>query len=180
MLVCRSGKRVWVMLDLFDAPDAAPDRRPVLLGMNNPLSDDPSYALFPAPQSATGYRIFEMLQSTGAIQFRQEYIRGFDRRNVLDSVVWDAKQARQSGPRLWATLGGRTVCLLGREVVASVGLSAVEPLAWQQPDPYRTGQQPARWCYIPHPSGLNRWYNVEVHRVAVGLRLEQLYTESRS
>jgi hypothetical protein len=169
--------------DLFDYTETIQepaDMRPVLVGMNNPLSSDPKYALFPAPSGVTGHRIYQMLQDIGAVQFRKEYIDAFDRRNVLNSRTWDKREARTAGPQLWRELSGRTVCLLGREVLAAIGLQQTMPLEWHGPDEFRTGPQPERWCYIPHPSGLNHWYNNSVCRLAVGLRLEQLLEESRA
>jgi hypothetical protein len=164
--------------DLFDTPTPPADTRPVLVGMNNPLHDNPRYALYPAPEGVTGHRMWTMLTELCGCR-RQQYLDAFDRRNVLNSRVWDRRLARQEGPRLWRELAGRTVVLLGREVVAAVGLQQPMPLVWHGPDEWRTGAQPARWCYMPHPSGLNLWYNNGVCRVAAALRLEQLYEESR-
>jgi hypothetical protein len=157
------------------------DARPVLVGMNNPLHSNPRYALFPAPSGVTGHRIWTMLRATvGEDMWRDTYMQSFDRRNVLNSREWDKKQARIEGPRLWRELGGRTVVLFGREVLSAIGLQQQMPLVWQGPDPFRSGPQPARWCYMPHPSGLNHWYNDPVKWWAAALRLEQLYEDYRA
>lgn len=156
--------------------------KPVLVGMNNPFSADPRLALFPAPAGVTGHRIFQMLQEVGAVKNRKEYIDGFDRRNVINSVTWDKKAARAAGPALWASLDGRTVALLGREVVDVVCplTPKLEPLEWHVPlGSILKDGGPARVCYIPHPSGLNHWYNNRANWVAVGLRLEQMLEEGR-
>lgn len=150
--------------------------RPVLVGMNNPLRSDPRYALYPAPSGVTGHRIWRMLNEASDAGIR-DYLRVFDRRNVLNAIEWDKTAARAEGPRLWRQLGGRTVVLLGRDVLSSIGLQQTMPLEWHGPSPHKTGPQPARWCYLPHPSGLNHWYNDPVKRWAAALRLESLYEE---
>lgn len=143
--------------------------RPVLVGMNNPLSEKPEHALYPMPSGATGHRIWQMLhERTGAS--RAAYLRAFDRRNVLDSRTWNREAARSAGLTMWLSLEGRTVVLLGREVLRAMGLGQTAPLEWHL--------DTQRWCYMPHPSGLNHWYNDPVNWAAASLRLEQLYEES--
>jgi len=105
----------------------------------------------------------------------------FDRRNVLTSRTWDRKAARDAGYAVWCSLDQRIVAFLGRQVLDAVGAPAdVEPLKWCTPQGGIMQEGgPLRWCYIPHPSGLTRWYNEPANRVAVGLRLEQMAEEWR-
>lgn len=161
------------MTDLFSQTDKQPDdHRPVLVGMNNPLSSDPRYALAAFPQGVTGHRIYQMLhERTGCT--RAAYMRAFDRRNALTARRWDVNEARRESGDLMSRLAGRRVCVLGRDTLNALYLrGTVRPLEWQEHD------QGAQWCYMPHPSGLNLWYNDEVNKIAVGMRLEQLYEES--
>jgi len=139
--------------------------------MNNPLSQDPRYALAAFPSRVTGHRIWQMLhEHTGA--GRAQYMRAFDRRNVLTAKTWDVHAARRESEGLLASLAGRKVCILGRDTLNALRLhGTVPPLQWQNHDE-------VQWSYIPHPSGLNLWYNDDLNRIAVGLRLEQLYEES--
>lgn len=151
--------------------------RPVLVGMNNPLGDNPEYALFPAPEGCTGWRIWQMLhERTGAT--RSDYMHVFERMNVMDSVTWDRSTARVEANKRWPLLSGRTVVFLGQQVVWSFQLPKSEPLEWQNPEPDFALSVPLRWCLMPHPSGLNHWYNDPVNRMAASLRLEQLYVEA--
>lgn len=139
--------------------------------MNNPLSSDPRYALAPYPVNVTGWRIWQMLhEHTGC--HRSEYMRAFDRRNALSARHWDFNAAREQCRGLVESLRNRKLVVLGRDTLSALGLrGTVPPLEWQH-------DGSLQWCYMPHPSGLNLWYNDDLHRVAAGLRLEQLYEES--
>lgn len=95
------------------------------------------------------------------------YMTMTDRRNLLSSRTWDAAAARSESDGLWESLEGRTVLVLGESVRRVLWLNPVPPLLWNE----RGG---VRWCLIPHPSGLNRWYNDPLNRLVVGLRLEEL------
>lgn len=144
--------------------------RTVLLGMNNPQGRE---ALLPDPPGCTGHRIWRMIhERTGCSQ--QEYMDAFDRRNVLEgSTVWDISRACAVAQYVWLSLSGRRVVILGQEVRRVMRLPAVRSLRWSVSDG-------VEWCVIPHPSGLNRWYNSRVCRGAVALRLEQLYLSAVS
>lgn len=162
-------------MDLFSSSRVVPnDSRPVLVGQNNPYSSDPRYALAPYPVNVTGWRIWRMLNEQCGVK-RAQYMRAFDRRNALTARKWDYHAARRESGGMMDTLGGRRVCVLGRDTLSALGLrGTVRPLEWQE---HRSG---AQWCYVPHPSGLNLWYNDDLNRTAVGLRLEALYAESVS
>jgi len=156
------------------------DTRPVLLGMNNPLSGAAHHALYPHPPGCTGHRIFEMLRERVPELTRRGYQDAFDRRNVLEGRQWSLAAAREAAQPLWSALERRTVVCLGLPVLSAWRLPAVPPLVWQYPQhDILSGMGPERWCLMPHPSGLNRWYNDPAHRLAAAMRLEQLYRESR-
>ena len=64
--------------------------RPVLIGVcANPLwrkGGDREYALYPAPDGCTGYRLYEHDDETGAM--RIDYINTFDRRDPIAGSAW--------------------------------------------------------------------------------------------
>lgn len=141
--------------------------KPVLIGMNNPHTTDPRVALFPAPAGCTGHRLWVMLNGrTGAL--RVEYLRVFDRRNLLSQREWCPLSAAAESVDLWDSLEGRTVLVLGQAARRVLRLPAEPELLWGT-------HRGVRWCSVPYPSGLNHWYNREVNREVVGLRLEDLY-----
>lgn len=128
-------------------------------------------ALWPDPPGCTGHNIWRMLsERTGASQ--EDYVRVFDRRNLLSERHWDPVRARRESETLWERLEGRTVLVLGQAVRCVLWLPDEPPLLWRV-------SSGVRWCSVPHPSGLNRWYNEPVHREAVALRLEELYEHHR-
>jgi hypothetical protein len=144
------------------------DMRPVLVGMNNPVSSDPKHALFPAPEGCTGHRLYEMLRSRIDIS-RGEYLARFDRRNVVSLRVWDKKMAAEGAAKLeqefWGS--GRTIVLLGNDTREAFG----HPRSLLHP--YVIGG--ATWRQVPHPSGRNLWFNDPTNRELVAILLEGLY-----
>lgn len=143
----------------------------ILLGENNPQSADPARALYPAPAHSAGANLLKMLQVRVPEATTEDYLRTFDRRNLLDSTEWDAKLAEAAGPAVWDDLEGRRVVLLGMQVVRAVLGSGdgVAPIEWRRSLDGHT------WCYLPHPSGKNRWYNDDANRAAAELLLEELF-----
>lgn len=75
---------------------------------------------------------------------------------------FDREAARRSVSRLARRLDGRDVILLGRHVSRAFGLE-LRPLRWS------VFVGPActfRVAMLPHPSGVNLWWNEERHRRA--------------
>lgn len=157
--------------------------RPVLLGMNNPVSVTPSKALYPLPSGCTGNRLWRMLHDrTGASM--TQYRNAFERRNVLTGE-WDTRKARQAllgvpmatascYEEWYGTIGefrGREVVCLGTEIRDILDLDHT----WVLPQE-RHG---ATWRPIPHPSGRNHWYNDADNRETVAVLLEELYNKWR-
>lgn len=145
------------------------DTRPVLVGMNNPVSSLPEHALFPYPPGCTGHRLLEMLQSRVPEATRKQYLERFDRRNVVYAKEFNKKIAADGARALHEEFWGskRTIVLLGRDTVAAFG---IPPLLIH---PQIVGG--ATWRQIPHPSGRNFWYNVEQNRLLVAMLLEDLF-----
>jgi hypothetical protein len=149
------------------------DKRPVLVGMNNPLSMEPAHALFPHPPGCTGHRLYEMLKSRVPDVTKRQYLDIFDRRNVMHSLVFDRETARMGASKLYLEFygSGRTIVLLGADTVAAFGLPRLLL------HPQENGG--ATWRQIPHPSGRNLWYNNDENRTLVAMLLEDLYNAAR-
>lgn len=143
--------------------------RILLIGMNNPLSAKPEHALFPDPVGCTGWRLWQMLQArTGATQ--ADYLRAFGRTNLVRGR-WDAKLARSNWEAMSEELREEydVIILLGAAVRRAVGFRGGD-----LPDVGLRGDIGT----IPHPSGLNRWYNTPLNKTAVELLLEELYVRA--
>lgn len=153
-------------------------RIPVIVGMNNPLSDDPRYALYPYPDGSAGHRLYEMLsETTGAL--RVNYLRAFERVNLVESRTWSAAAARAAAGPLLEKFVGRTLVLLGQDVAQALNIPAATP--WLAPRRVQVSLVPrvvTTLYKMPHPSGRNRWYNVEDNRRAAAEFLARLYRES--
>lgn len=101
-----------------------------------------------------GRRLARLLSMTEA-----EYARTFRRRNLLKT--WPGKSPSGKGDR-WARVEARAaaarcrpsgvVVLLGSRVAAAFGVQDNPPLTW-----FRMGR--ATCAILPHPSGVNRWWN---------------------
>lgn len=105
--------------------------RPILLGKDNPHSDDPGHALMPHPPGCAGHRLWKL---TGLS--RPDYLRAFERRNFCDD------------PYIFE----RRVFVLGKAVWRAVPLPMVEWLETVRA--YRS-----IWTLVPHPSGRCHLYN---------------------
>lgn len=134
--------------------------------MNNPYSTDPRLALYPSPERCAGWNLWQMVNDVCGIS-RLDWVRRTDRRNLLNERAWDPLRARAAVEGLWRTLEGRQVAVLGGSARAVLWLPVTPPVRWTVTDG-------VRWCLIPHPSGRNHFYNESLHRLIVGLRLEEM------
>lgn len=111
-------------------------RHPLLLGLDNPHSDNPRAALLPRPAGSAGHRLFLM----SGLSWR-EYRRSFERANACD-----IKSLR--------ILEDRYVVVLGRDawrvIIAGAGVFFEERLF---------PELRSVIILVPHPSGRNRFYN---------------------
>jgi hypothetical protein len=149
----------------------SPDTRPVLIGMNNPISLAPEHALYPWPLGCAGHRLYAMLLEVRPATTMSAYARAFDRRNLVRGP-WDLEAARVAAVVLRGALFGRRVVLLGREVARAFGIG--HPVACGKvtdPDHIIT------FYFLPHPSGRNPHYNKPENRLAAGRLLCQLLDE---
>jgi hypothetical protein len=145
----------------------APDMRPVLLGMNNPLSQKPEHALYPYPPGCTGHRIWMLLRTKLPDMSRLDYLRGFERTNLV-SGPWNMTKARVRAAQLPSLYAGRTVVVLGEKPRVALELPK------QLIHPHE--RDGVTWRQLPHPSGLNLWYNDADNRELAASLLFELYT----
>ena len=154
-----------------DVPD-----RPVLIGMNNPISSLPEHALYPHPVGCAGWRLWKMLnEETGAS--RLDYRMTFERVNVLNGSKWIKAAARESAQHLLTRYSGRTMLLMGRDVARAFGVPDLLPLDCQWIVASLVPRILTCVYLVPHPSGRNLWYNDDVNRRMVSALLGRLYRD---
>lgn len=140
---------------------------PVILGMNNPISSDPRHALYPHPPGCTGHRLWRF---SGLDQ--DVYLTAFERRNVLDGRAWSMPEARKVQPRLREEFQGRTVVILGQPVNSIIRGGTPHELA---PAFSWTPDGHGGWhAKVPHPSGLNHFYNDPLNQALVEVFMQEL------
>jgi len=132
-----------------------PDGRAVIIGMNN---EDGGEALALHPATRAGARLLKFSGMT-----RDEMIAGFQRVNLLYAQSWVMTEARRAADRLMEHLGGRTCVVLGRDAWRALGLPHQARFWERHTHRFVAGFPPAETeaCFysIPHPSGLNHYYN---------------------
>lgn len=129
--------------------------RPLLVGMNNPLSEHPRFALYPAPAGCTGWRIWQLVAD---VMTDNEYLRGYERTNLVSGRRWSAAAAREAAPLLRQRLVGRRSIIFGKETASHLGLNNLERGTWN------AAAENGQVALLPHPSGRNLWYNTEENR----------------
>lgn len=149
--------------------------RPVIVGMNNPVSAAPEHALYPLPRHHAGGRLWRMLfDETGATM--RQYVDAFERVNLVTGPAFATRAAQARAAELLPSLAGRSIVLLGQEVRKSFGHQRSALL-----EPYCVGPPGSEVTFyqLPHPSGRNLWYNDDTNRRAAGRLLAMLYRASQ-
>lgn len=143
--------------------------RPILLGMNNPLSGKPEHALFPYPPGCTGHRVLRLLQRRRPEVTRYEYLKAFDRRNLIDARMWKQQEARVRAAEFIESIRNTdvTVLVFGDKPRAALGL----PKLLLHPHE----MEGVTWRQLPHPSGRCLWYNDETCALLAAELLSSLY-----
>lgn len=144
--------------------------RPVLLGLDNPVSGDQAHALLPYPYGCSGHRLLQLLQLADPEFTETDYLRYFDRRNL--SSTFPAPTGKQELHKLWlrteSECRSRIIVAMGKAVLMAADISKTVPAMTLVP----RGMVQAAW--IPHPSGRNRYYNDAENRLKVGKFLRSL------
>jgi len=160
--------------------------RPLLVGLDNPYSTAPAYALHPKPMGGSGDRLYEVIREAAGVRRdyqRSDYLRDFSRINLYpSSTAPDGKGSAEMDTRmaewLYVYVAGTEaahVVLLGNRVQAAAAKVFNLPRNLEPLEHYRESirvQSGSRigvsfWA-IPHPSGRNRWYNETARRAEVG------------
>lgn len=145
--------------------------KPLIIGMNPTIKHRPDAPLFPLPEKSTGGRLFAL----SPFENKADYIRNTCRINLVGYQFggkWPQSRARQLALNLKGSglMHDRVVVLLGRQVKQAFGLDKIDNCRL-----YDYGRGTKIGC-IPHPSGLNRWYNEEENRAAVEQFLRRVLT----
>lgn len=122
----------------------------LIVGESNPYGADPHFALYPAPDGSAGHRLAALVLGIP----RAEYLRRFDRCNLLSGPRWSAPRARAAAASLLIERDNHRLVLLGRKVAAAFGVGVEQP-TFSIVD-LAGGKRAA---VIPHPSGLCRVWN---------------------
>lgn len=137
--------------------------RTFLIGEHNPYQDGQSeadrrkFALYPAPDRSAGARLCRVLGLP-----RAEYLRRFERRNLLAALPWSAPAARAAARRILdgdVALGDGLI-LLGAKVAAAFLVDFKIG-----PEPFRpqtisiVSSRTIDCLVLPHPSGRSHLWN---------------------
>lgn len=135
--------------------------KPLLIGMNNPVMSGIKYVFYPHPPGCAGWRLLQFINLRTPMR-RREYLEKFDRINLVDGKKWSRFEARSRARDLFEELRGpRDVVAVGREVQTAFAqvwppIGRLDPL-----ENIFDATTDILWHYMPHPSGLNRWFNRE-------------------
>lgn len=140
------------------APNRAPPFiRPILVGEQNQLDADRRFDLYPLPEHSAGGRLCRKILGMRLV----DYLKTFERVNLLGSGKWDPRAARERAQAILAehadriAVGGRLhLVLLGAKVCAAFDLGYLVDFSSVAPGG-------VRWAALrlPHPSGRCRVWN---------------------
>lgn len=151
----------------------------LLVGLDNPLSSDPRYALHPIPSTSTGGRIIAMINDVGKITTGEYH--SIPKVNLFPvgpmPKIKGKAYATANASSMVASMNGsgRRVILLGNQVRDAFAFAATisdKPMIFED-----TGG--TNYAWIPHPSGRNLYYsNIrakrKVGRFLVGVGIGEL------
>ena len=149
--------------------------KPLIVGMNNPYSEDPRYALYPHPERSAGFRLYLMLKEAGhreAVSISKlNYAERFDRVNVVAGEPYSKSAAKRERPKVLELMRDRLTIICGagtaRDLELFYGGFTLE----------KNVVGPYSYYVIPHPSGRTRDYNSSEMRARVGELLLSLYKD---
>lgn len=124
-----------------------------LVGENNPYSRDPRYDLYFDPPESAGGRLCRLILGMR----ERDYLRSFERRNLLAAPRWSIPAARFAAAELAKQVADADrVVLLGRKVFDAWPPTHRGATAYWTPFEVRNG---GSVLLLPHPSGLSRAWN---------------------
>lgn len=139
----------------------------VILGMNRP-QEDGLEPLSLTPVGGAGDRLWRLAAHRTGIH-PQEWLDLTERHNLVEGP-WSLERARAEAVSMQRRLHDRTVVMLGLDVWGCMRpRDQVERLCnsceWLRS---------RDWAEIPHPSGLNRWYNNPINYEGIAIFLGEL------
>lgn len=135
----------------------------VLVGECAPRGGEP---LDPRAPNGSGSRLYELVSDKVSVE---EFARAFGRVNVCAGPTFDADEARAFASAAPADWRGATAVLLGGKVARAFG-QKFQPICLPR---IVSGGFTVRT--LPHPSGLDRWYNDAANRALAAELLYELY-----
>jgi len=100
--------------------------KPLIVGEANPYGGDPSYALWPEPEGASGDRLCRLVMGLR----RRTYMVAFDRVNLFPTAWRGIREARIRAGELIRQRGSPQVfVLLGTKVRDAFGMRATAPFS---------------------------------------------------
>lgn len=152
----------------------------ILIGMNNPHSTAAEHALYPAPVGVAGWRLWTMMDQAAGLP-RSEYVRIFDRRNLVRGD-WRRDLAATNAAVMFRKqrIDECRVVLCGAQVVeafrkAGAKVDEQPHFTWFRPGPSPLG----KWAIIPHPSGRSHTWNDKAVRDAAKIFFAELVELAR-
>lgn len=148
--------------------------KPLVVGLNNPLSRHPDDALVPYPPGCAGWRLWQLMREVRPSTTMEEYANAFDRRNLwrgkrLPEGRGSAAAYRAEGQIVRDACDRREdVVLLGVRVWDAV--TDLAPPSWFGHKDVGS----VRYWFLPHPSGRNVLYNSAKFRRRAGELLVRL------
>lgn len=131
--------------------------RVLLVGEMNPYGEDPEYALYHLPTGASGDRLRRILGLDSVAYL------ALGRVNLCEGR-WSMPAARARAAALIRDASWTSYVLLGRKVAGAFGYTepafSAQQLTWHQLDGLGREHAPVVVVSLPHPSGLNRAWNV--------------------
>ena len=131
----------------------------LLVGEINPYDADPRHALYHEPERSAGGRLCRLV-----CELRPSTYLAMHRANLC-TEKWSAPAARARAERLAGAVTPstpwRVIVLLGRKVAGAFEQALRSPAGALQPfESYTHDASGLRLLCLPHPSGLNREWNV--------------------
>lgn len=142
------------------------DERPALVGQAPSENGDPGRPM----TGRSGFRLAEMA-GIDKRELKLRFLARFEKRNVLnyypgsngEGDVFPMEEARQRGKYLAVELSPRTILACGKKTTEALTGAPAEAVHYFQ---LLMGDESSSSFVIPipHPSGVNRWWNSEDNR----------------
>lgn len=148
----------------------------LFVGLDNPQSSDPRYALFPRPANCAGANLLKMMRMADTEFTERQYIN-IPKTNLFPVGRWPTVGGKSSWIVAAARLlveqlvgSGSHVVLFGSDVRDAVISSALLTKPPKEMEWVRNVENSRGFnlCWLPHPSGRNRWYNARGRKKRVG------------